>query len=475
MADIFISYANEDRPRVTPFAKALEDQGWSVFWDRTIPAGKTWRQVIGDALENARSVIVAWSETSVDSRWVQEEADRGLERNILIPILIDNVKPPLGFGAIQAADLISWEPTQTSPEFEKLISDLSAILGPSPIAGKEAEQKSAEEDRRIKQGEAETKRKEEKEQKGREVKAKIKTDKLEPDATASSELRPYGPLKTNKLLKFSSLPVVAVLLVAGIWWHIAKDSAAPVSPQKTITNSIGMKFVLIPPGSFTMGSKFDAMEIKDKYGGEARYYEDEHPQHSVKITRSFYLQSTEVTQAQWVKVMGSNPSEHKNCDDCPVDSVSWYDAQQFINRLNEAGSEGKYRLPTEAEWEYSCRAETKTEFSFGDTTTELGEHAWYVNNSEGKTHPVGQKKSNAWGLYDMHGNVKEWCRDWYAAYDSIKVENPEGPDSGYPHHERVLRGGSWKDSARLIRSAHRRHGDPDRTYNFVGFRVARDF
>jgi acyl carrier protein len=158
MTDIFISYAREDRSKIEPIVKALEKHGWSVFWDRTIPAGKTWRQVIGDALESARSVIVAWSKTSVDSRWVQEEADRGLERNILIPILIDSVRPPLGFGGIQAADLISWDPPQSSPEFEKLIFDLSAILGPSPLEGEEAERLSVTESKR-RQEEAEANRK----------------------------------------------------------------------------------------------------------------------------------------------------------------------------------------------------------------------------------------------------------------------------------------------------------------------------
>jgi len=138
MADIFISYAREDRSRIEPLAKSLEKLGWSVFWDRTIPAGKTWRQVIGEALRNARSVIVAWSQKSIESEWVQEEADRGLKRNVLIPILIDDVDPPLGFGIIQAADLVKWDPAQSSPEFEKLIADISIILGPPPKGVKEA-------------------------------------------------------------------------------------------------------------------------------------------------------------------------------------------------------------------------------------------------------------------------------------------------------------------------------------------------
>jgi hypothetical protein len=146
MADIFISYTNEDLSRVEPLVKALQDKGWTVFWDRMIPPGKTWRQVIAEALESARSVIVAWSKTSVDSRWVQEEADRGLERNILIPILIDRVRPPLGFTMIQSADLTHWEPTRPSPEFSKLIADLSSILGPSPIEVKDAKQKLAEDE-----------------------------------------------------------------------------------------------------------------------------------------------------------------------------------------------------------------------------------------------------------------------------------------------------------------------------------------
>jgi cation transport ATPase len=159
MDDIFISYASEDRPRVEPLVKALEAQGWSVFWDRTIPVGKTWRQVIGAALENARSVIVAWSRESIKSEWVQEEADRGRIRNILIPILIDDVIPPLGFGAIQAADLKNWDPAQSSPDFEKFIYDLSVILDTSPLKVRKTDQKRTEEELKSRQDETEAKRK----------------------------------------------------------------------------------------------------------------------------------------------------------------------------------------------------------------------------------------------------------------------------------------------------------------------------
>jgi hypothetical protein len=192
MADIFISYAREDRSRIEPLAKSLQSLGWSVFWDRTIPAGKTWRQVIGDALKTTRLVIVAWSKDSIESDWVQEEADRGRRRNILIPVLIDNIDPPLGFGTIQAADLTSWNPAQSSPEFEKLISDISIILGPSPIhvkkgklSAKEDSQRLEQENRRIaeerrrleeERQQAETERKAEEERKRKEIEVRRKTE-----------------------------------------------------------------------------------------------------------------------------------------------------------------------------------------------------------------------------------------------------------------------------------------------------------
>ena len=159
------------------------------------------------------------------------------------------------------------------------------------------------------------------------------------------------------------------------------------------------------------------------------YFDDEQPQHPVKISRPFFLGIHEVTQGQYQAVMGNNPSLFKGSDDLPVENVSWLDAVGFCNKLSErekrtpfyridgtevtiVGGNG-YRLPTEAEWEYACRAKSTTLYPFGDDAGKLGEHAWYDGNSEGKTHPVGQKLPNAWGLYDMLGNVWEWCADWY--------------------------------------------------------------
>ncbi|MBU1569154.1 MAG: formylglycine-generating enzyme family protein, partial [Proteobacteria bacterium] len=246
-------------------------------------------------------------------------------------------------------------------------------------------------------------------------------------------------------------------------------AAKPSELEPKITNSIGMTFVYIKPGTFMMGSP----------AGELGRDSDE-TQHQVTLTRGFYMQTTEVTQGQWQSIMGSNPSYFKDCGgDCPVEKVSWNDAQEFIRRLNQKEGGNNYRLPTEAEWEYAARAGSEAAFSGGGITKTDCAHdpvlnalGWYCGNADKKTHPVAQKNSNSWGLYDMHGNVWEWVQDWKGDYQSGYVTDPTGPSSG---SYRVDRGGSWIDDARYCRSADRNEFTPADRDSYLGFRLSRTY
>jgi formylglycine-generating enzyme required for sulfatase activity len=203
-----------------------------------------------------------------------------------------------------------------------------------------------------------------------------------------------------------------------------------------------MEFVWIDPGMFTMGSP----------ESEPGHEKDESPEHEVKITRGFYLGKYEVTQAQWESVMGGNPSFYVG-DDHPVEQVSWDDVQEFVHRWNVAKGDSLFRLPTEAEWEYACRAGTQTAWSFGDDDDSVGDFAWYSSNNDPKgAKEVGTKLPNSWGLHDMHGNVNEWVQDRYGAYASEDQSDPTGAASG---NERVHRGGSFSSSSTYLRSGNR--------------------
>jgi formylglycine-generating enzyme required for sulfatase activity len=220
-----------------------------------------------------------------------------------------------------------------------------------------------------------------------------------------------------------------------------------------------MKLKLIPSGTFMMGND----GVMDRSS-------DEGPQREVTISKAFYMGVYEVTQDQYGAVMGKNPSNFEGGQN-PVECVSWEDAVKFCKKLS-AKTGKRVRLPTEAEWEYACRAGTKTRFSFGDDDTDLPDFAWFSANSEGKAHPVGQRKPNAWGLYDMHGNVYEWCSDWHAdSYANAGTRDPQGPGSGTL---RVLRGGGWYNIPLNCRSLNRDWFAPDDWNYDVGFRVAVD-
>ena len=227
------------------------------------------------------------------------------------------------------------------------------------------------------------------------------------------------------------IPIQFILVIGGLAFNGYAEQ-----PKERITNSLGMEFVLIKPGKFMMGSPENEA---GRYSGER--------QHRVNLTEAFYLQTTAVTLGQWQALMGKNPSSQKACgDNCPVEEVSWDDVQGFIRKLNQKEGADKYRLPTEAEWEYACRAGSTTAFPNGgitqlqcDRDDNLDSIGWYCGNSNNTLHPVTQKKPNAWGLYDMHGNVQEWCQDWFGVYPYDEVTNPKGPPSG---SYRAMRGGT---------------------------------
>ena len=222
-------------------------------------------------------------------------------------------------------------------------------------------------------------------------------------------------------------------------------------------NTIDMKFVRIEEGEFMMGS--------DGYGSVQ-------PVHKVKISKPFYLGTYPVTQREWKAVMGENPSAFKG-NDLPVERVSWNDVQEFIKKLNQKEGADMYRLPSEAEWEYACRAGTTTWYSFGDDESKLGDYAWYDSNSGRKTHPVGQKMPNPWGLYGMHGNVWEWVQDLYHSNCNGAPTDGSAWESG-SGSGRVSRGGGWYLDARRCLSAYRGGGgDTVTRYDGLGFRLLR--
>ena len=273
------------------------------------------------------------------------------------------------------------------------------------------------------------------------------------------------------------------------------DAREPASVANEAVNSIGMKFVRVPKGTFAMGSQ----------RGNRNADLDER-QHEVTLSRDYFIGAFECTQEQYERVMGKNPSQFQDprskgsTANHPVERVSWNDAVEFCRRLSslpEEEQEGRvYRLPTESEWEYACRAGTTTSYSYGDEEGQLGDYAWFANNSgnvvldakklllaskdkrsnddrleryQCRTHPVGRKRPNSWGLFDMHGNVWEWCSDWYGDYPMVAVTDPQGPVQG---SVRIRRGGPWNDPAECCRSAYRDFREPTHTSHSLGFRLA---
>ena len=419
MSDIFISYSREDRTPAEALARALEAQGWSVWWDRAIPAGKTFDQVIEEAIEAARCVIVLWSKKSVASRWVRTEAEEGARRDALVPVLIEEATIPLAFRRIQAADLTGWDGDQAAPAFEQLVADLAAMLGPSPLAEEEEQRRQAEEERKAEderrrqaearhqaeleeeqrqaraeeERQAEARRQAELEEEERRTKAEEERQAEEERARAEDERRraeqvpvaapaptatadePPGEraaasVASSKGRKAALLiAVVAALIVAG--WLVVKLLPSPGLPPDDLGPQPGEigdgedgdpppsvstpEMVVIPGGKFMMGSADE---------------EDERPQHEVKIA-PFALGRYEVTREEFaasgLEVSDCAGFTQTERERDPVVCVSWEDAKKYIQWLS-AQTGHEYRLPTEAEWEYAARAKTSTARYWGDDT-----------------------------------------------------------------------------------------------------------
>lgn len=267
----------------------------------------------------------------------------------------------------------------------------------------------------------------------------------------------------NRLLIIVTL--LCILPVSTIVFGQSEDSFG---------DSIGLKFTLIPPGTFQMGSS----------NGQ----KDERPVHKVTISTEFEIGTYEITQGQWFALMGTTVAEQLELmrlsigkpdaqqvngegDDHPMYLISWTESQAFITRLNERDTVYNYRLPTEAEWEYAARAGSKTDYSFGDDVTKLGEYAWFYENADLGTHPVGSKLPNPWGLYDVHGNVWEWTLDHNKKYSRRAVTDPQGPSNG---EGRSMRGGGWSNPSSSQRSAHRTGNEEgSRSSGGMGMRLIR--
>ena len=428
MADVFISYAREDRPAAQLLARTLEAGGRTVWWDREILPGKDFAELIAAELARAKAVVVIWSEASTRSGWVRDEAHEGLERGILVPVLMGVAEPPLGYRSIHAVDLTGWQGGEHSA-----LTDLELAID------------------------------------------SLRTGIAVPDRP-ETEIRPQR--RWWPRLRWAGL-VLLLLVLAGIalvalpslvQWR--DNSARP--PVSTAGASAPEPFrdclecpqmVPLPAGTFRMGASwFDRSSQSD-----------ERPRVDVTVAVPFAIGRTEVTFEQWQVCVAAGGCPARPLDDSgfgrgmhPVIDVDWNDARAYVVWLRQ--STGKpYRLPSEAEWEYACHAGTTTAYPFGDA---IGPAlANYGRNLAG-TREVGSYPPNPWGLYDMNGNVWEWVEDAWNDGHSGRPSDASGRTTGPDPQEHVIKGGSWDDRDRRARCASRNGMDDTHRENEIGFRVA---
>ncbi len=512
MTDIFISYSRDDRDRVRLIAEALQREGLDVWWDPDIPPGESFSQVIDKQLKTAKCIIAVWSQSSVHSNWVQEEADDGMQRNALIPMVIDEVDLPRGFKRLQTADLRGWQGDTRDPNWQMIstqVRKLVASRAAAAAAERQAESREKPSPRRSAAGAA--------------------------GASPAAEKSGGG---------FPAvLVVIAVLLLAGAgagyWFFMgpgagdkpliaAQDDAAksgddeaaledeieslaalePSAPQEDAADpdsaaadavepadeiveapavrQAGEVFrdceacpeMVVAPGgqTFSMGAPDD----------EFSRDESETPQVDVTIARPFAIGVYEVTYDEWAACLADGGCADYEPPDMgwgkgrrPVVNISYNDARAYVAWLSEKTSV-QYRLPSEAEWEYAARAGTQTPFSVGDEirVAQANFNAQYpyknlpAERFRSRTVDVGSFAANGFGLHDVHGNVWEWTQDcWRPDHAGAPTD---GSAVGGACSDRVLKGGAWNAGAWRIRSSHRKSaGQTERDFD-TGLRVARD-
>ncbi len=486
----FFSYTRTDSEFVLQLAKDLRAVGANLWLDQLdILGGQHWDSTVEQALKSCKGMIAVLSPEAVASENVMDEVSYALdEGKLVVPVLIRACDIPLRLRRVQYIDFTAGydkgfsqlvralgieqpaQPTEPTAAQEPVVPDSTAPLKAKPTEPLAHEKQAPQ-----------------------EVEEPLLPKVSEPTPRAPDHSRPTGvetrkaPSMSQKTKVLAAVCIVALITIVSIVVFLKYRQ------PKVIADSIGMKLVYIPAGSFEMGSSRSATQLADDYKeilaklerGE-EHFQDEFPQHKVRISEGFWMGQTEVTQGQYKEVMKAKPwlgenNVPKDCvqvdDNNPAVYVTWEDANNFCRVLsNRKGEKYTYRLPTEAEWEYACRAGKTFRFSFGDSSSSLDKYAWYAGNPLAKderyAHPVRKMDPNPWGLYDMHGNVWEWCNDWYAQayYSNSPSDDPPGPASGT---DRSLRGGAWDCDEDALRCSCRRHVTPDQGSEIIGFRVVR--
>jgi formylglycine-generating enzyme required for sulfatase activity len=507
MSDIFISYKREDQATARKLADALEKEGWSVWWDPKLRAGEHFDDVIEKALNEAKCVIVMWSNLSVNSEYVKSEATEALEQKKLVPVKIENVTLPFRFKRVQTLSLLGWDGSQGFSEFRRLVEDISVVLGPSPTAVSnlmpaklEAETEEVEEERfrekERQRSEQEAKRKAE-EANRRRIGEKI-----------PNPWRTYGPV---------AAAVAVVLIFSFVFWWPKRQGTERVEKQQPLkepvvlapeTKSTGQKETtnqppvvkLQPEKQITVKPRPPIVKVfrdRLKNGGEgpemvvvpARSFrmgdilgggrQNEQPARRVRIAKPFAIGRYEVTfeeYDQFANETGRNLPADRGWGRVrrPVINVNWQEAEAYAKWLSEQTGK-RYRLPTEAEWEYAARGGEETNYWWGNDFLEgmancegCGSH-WDKN----QTAPVGSFKPNPFGMYDTAGNVWEWVEDcWHDNYNGAPTDGSAWKEAGGGNCAlRVMRGGSWLVSPGSLRSSYRNKDNAGRRFNSVGFRL----